>query len=105
MIGQTSDTEFGGVTPVTPVSPDRAAAPIPLQESSTSLPMSGITPQLQAAARSAYRSLYRASASTFAGEWLRNGPRTPPLNLNAGEQVTMRSSRVGSRFATRWLLS
>jgi len=30
--------------------------------------MSGITPQLQAAARSAYRSLYRASASTFAGD-------------------------------------
>lgn len=30
--------------------------------------MSGITPQLQAAARSAYRNLYRASASTFAGD-------------------------------------
>lgn len=30
--------------------------------------MSGITLQLQAAARSAYRNLYRASASTFAGD-------------------------------------
>jgi len=30
--------------------------------------MAGITPQLQAAARSAYRNLYRASASTFAGD-------------------------------------
>jgi len=60
--------------------------------------MSGITPQLQAAARSAYRNLYRASASTFAGEWPRNDTGTSPLNSNAGEQVTMRSSRVGSRF-------
>ena len=91
MIGRQVNAEFGGVTSVTPVLPDRVV-PFCLEVPLTTLCMSGITPQLQVAARSAYRSLYRASASTFAGEWLRNGSGKPPLNLIGGEQVTMRSS-------------
>ena len=71
---QTSDADFGGVTSVTPVSP---AVPLCFRRS---LYMSGIAPNLHAAARSAYRNLYRASASTFAGECLRNGTETRPLN-------------------------
>jgi len=64
---------FAGVTPVTPASPPVTDRVVPFCFRSpiharVRLCMSGITPQLQAAARSAYRNLYRASASTFSGE-------------------------------------